>query len=526
MADRSRKLLPRQCKRLRPGQTSVDCVVPVVVVENYTRPLTRLAAKTVVAEEHFSNTTSCKKNKKMPRISNSQSSQLVVLSESNANKPTKRLTRHSYKNNNESKIQPIAQSLTQTENPNKATEDSNSEETLCSEAALPFAENKDDFATNQNFQEKDHICATKNDKKMQQESDTSSNRCTDVSEFGTQLEIPSEIDSEKLHDRAEGGTHASAGNALKLAICYEGRAIENVVNATKSNERSSTSKVIESGNSSESAERDDALKTEERKAEGNESKDNNESQIQLIEQSLTQTESSNEATKVSNSEETLSSEDALPFAENKDNSATNQNFIESDTSSNRFTNVSEFGTQLQIPSEIDSEKLHDRAEGGTQASAGNALKLAISYEGAVENATECNERSSTSKLVESGKSSESAERHDALKTEERKTEGNESKEDMMEFKTDLCSLAHEEEGPSRVSFSGSDGHVVSSPSREYLRDELNALNDAENEARNIDSLNASTSELVVNVSVDDNPTDMDSLFEEENKNLETGMIVI
>ncbi|KAM7255222.1 hypothetical protein ACFE04_020463 [Oxalis oulophora] len=417
MVDRSRKLLPRQCKRLLPGQTSVDCVVPVVVVENYTRPLTHLAAKTVVAEEHFSNTTSCKKNKKKPRISNSQSSQLVVLSESNVNnKPTKRLTRHSYKNNNESKIQPIAQSLTQTENPNKATEYSNSEETLCSEAALPFAENKDDFATNQNFQEKDHICATKNDKKMQQESDTSSNRCTDVLEFGTQLEIPSEIDSEIPSDRAEVGTQASPGNALKLAICYEGRAIENVVNATKSNERSSTSKVIE-----------------------------------------------------------------------------------------------------------NSEKLHDRAEGGTQASAGNALKLAISYEGAVENATECNERRSTSKLVESGKS---AENHDILKTEEPKTEGNESKEDMMESKTDLCSLGQEEEGPSRVSFSGSDGHVVSSPSREYLRDELNALNDAENEARNIDSLNASTSELVVNVYVDDNPTDMDSLFEEENKDHETSMIVI
>ncbi|KAM7263741.1 hypothetical protein ACFE04_001424 [Oxalis oulophora] len=480
MADRSRKLLPRQCKRLRPGQTSVDCVVPVV--ENYTRPLTRLAAKTAAAEEHFSNTTSCKKNKKKPRISNSQSSQVVVDSVSNANnKTTKRLTRHSYKNNNESQIPPIAQSLTQTENPNKATEDSNSEETLCSEAALPFAENKDDFATNQNFQEKDHICATKNDKKMQQESDTSSNRCTDVLEFGTQLEIPSEIDSEIPSDRAEGGTQASAGNALKLAICYEGRAIENVVNATK---------------------------------------------IQPIEQSLTQTESHNEATEDSNSEETLSSEAALPFAENKDNFSTNQNFMESDTSSNRSTNVSEFGTQLPIPYEIDSEVLNDRAEGGTQASAGNAFKLAITYEGAVENATESNERSSTSKLVESGKSSESAERHDALKTEERKTEGNESKEDMMESKTDLCSLGQEEEGPSRVSFSGSDGHVVSSPSREYLRDELNALNDAENEARNIDSLNASTSELVVNVSVDDNPTDMDSLFEEENKNLETGMIVI
>ncbi|KAM7264177.1 hypothetical protein ACFE04_001860 [Oxalis oulophora] len=448
MADRSRKLLPRQCKRLHPEQPSVDCVVPVV--ENYTRPLTRLAAKTAAAEEHFSNTTSCKKNKKKPRISNSQSSQLVVDSVSNANnKTTKRLTRHSYKNNNESQIPPIAQSLTQTENPNKATEDSNSEETLCSEAALPFAENKDDFATNQNFQEKDHICATKNDKKMQQESDTSSNRCTDVLEFGTQLEIPSEIDSEIPSDRAEGGTQASAGNALKLAICYEGRAIENVVNATKSNERSSTSKVIESGKSSESAERDDALKTEERKAEGNESKDNYESQIQPIEQSLTQTESHNEATEDSNSEETLSSEAALPFAENKDNFATNQNFMESDTSSNRSTNVSEFGTQLPIPYEIDSEKLHDRAEGGTQASAGNASKLAITYEGAVENATESNERSSTSKLVESGKSSESAERHDALKTEERKTEGNESKEDMMESKTDLCSLGQEEEGPSR-----------------------------------------------------------------------------
>ncbi|KAM7263332.1 hypothetical protein ACFE04_001015 [Oxalis oulophora] len=513
MADRSQKLLPRQCKRLRSGQTSVDCVVPVV--ESYTRPLTRLAAKTAVAEEHFSNTTSCKKNKKKPRISNSQSSQIVVDSESNANKPTKRLTRHSYKNNNESKIQLIAQSLMQTENPNKATEDSNSEETLCSEAALPFAENKDDFATNQNFQEEeDHICATKNGKKMQQESDTSSNKCTDVSEFGTQLEIPSEIDSEKLHDRAEGETQASTG-----------RAIENVVNATKSNERSSTSKVVESGKSSERAERHDALKTEERKAEGNESKDNYESQIQPIEQSLTQTESHNEATEDSNSEETLSCEAALPFAEIKDNFATNQNFIESDTSSNRCTDASEFGTQLQIPSEIDSEMLHDRAEGGTQASAGNAFKLAITYEGAVENATESNERSSTSKLVESGKSSESAERNDALKTEERKTEGNESK-DMMEFKSDLCSLAQEEEGPSRVSFSGSDGHIVSSHKREYLRDELNALNEAENEARNIDSLNASTSELVVNVSVDDNPTDMDSLFEEENKNLETGMIVI
>ncbi|KAM7263207.1 hypothetical protein ACFE04_000890 [Oxalis oulophora] len=400
MADRSRKLLPRQCKRLRPGQSSVDCVVPVVVVENYTRPLTRLAAKTA------------------------------------------------------------------TENPNKATEDSNSEETLSSEAALPFAKNKDDFATNQNFQEEEDR-ATKNDKKMQQESDTSSNRSTDVSEFGTQLEIPSEIDSEKLHDRAEGETQASTGNALKLAICYEG-AIENVVNATKSNERSSTSKVVERGKSSERAERHDALKTEERKAEGNESKDNYESQIQPIEQSLTQTESHNEATEDSNSEETLSSEAALPFAENKDNFATNQNFMESDTSSNRSTNVSEFGKQLPIPSEIDSEKLHDRAEGGTQASA----------------------------------------------------------EDMMESKTDLCSLGQEEEGPSRVSFSGSDGHVVSSPSREYLRDELNALNDAENEARNIDSLNACTSELVVNVSVDDNPTDMDSLFEEENKDHETGMIVI
>ncbi|KAM7263263.1 hypothetical protein ACFE04_000946 [Oxalis oulophora] len=496
MADRSRKLLPRKCKRLRPGQTSVDCVVPVVVVENYTRPLTRLAAKTVVAEEHFSNTTSCKKNKKMPRISNSQSSQLVVLSESNANKPTKRLTRHSYKNNNESKIQPIAQSLTQTENPNKATEDSNSEETLCSEAALPFAENKDDFATNQNFQEEeDHICATKNGKKMQQESDTSSNRCTDVSEFGTQLEIPSEIDSEIPSDRAEGGTQASAGNALKLAICYEGRAIENVVNATKSNERSSTSKLIESGRSSESAERDDALKTEERKAEGNESKDNYESQIQPIEQSLTQTESHNEATEDSNSEETLSSEAALPFAENKENFATNQNFIESDTSSNSSTIQNSVFFSLE--SNIEA-KLYLLA---------NFTVLDFQH-------------------IESGKSSESPENHDGLKTEERKTEGNESKEDMMEFKTDLCSLAQEEEGPSRVSFSGSDGHIVSSHSREYLRDELNALNDAENEARNIDSLNASTSELVVNVSVDDNPTDMDSLFEEENKDHETSMIVI